>query len=211
MPDRGWHLCLDRRASWKDDTIYLPEDVHLDSLPVNAPTGGWAALSDEHSVAVTLPATAEQFFWGIDGFHTYQNEYKFETTDDEVKNGAYYGVSWWWRSLEIPAKFAASRILLHLRGARQRAEVYLNAQLVGYSILEELPFECDLTKAARPGAANQLAIRITNPGGRFDWVDYARMNWGGLEFQKSHGFGGLDRGLVSQCTRFVADIRRLGS
>jgi hypothetical protein len=126
----------------------------------------------------------------------YHDEYKFETDDPAVKNGAYYGVSWWSRDLPIPPSFQGKRILLHVRGARQRAEVYLNRKLVGYSILEELPFTCDLTAAARPGAANQLAIRITNPGGRLDWVDKNTVTWGKVSFQKSHGFGGIDRGLV---------------
>jgi hypothetical protein len=196
VPDADWRMWPDQKAAWKDDTIYLPDDVHLEKLPVNPPTGGWSALSGALGVPVTLPATVEQFFWGIDGFRPYKDEYKFETSDPEVKNGAYYGVSWWWQEIQIPASFAGKRIFLHIRGARQRAEVYLNRQLVGYSIMEELPFECDLTKTAHPGQATQLAIRITNPGGRLDWVDGNRMNWGGMEFQKSHGFGGLDRGMV---------------
>ncbi len=62
--------------------------------------------------------------------------------------------------------------------------------------MEELPFECEVTAAARPGKANQLAIRITNPGGRLDWVDGGRITWGDATFQKSHGFGGLDRALT---------------
>jgi hypothetical protein len=196
LPDAGWRMWPDREAAWKDDTIYLPEDVHVERLPVNTPTGGWGALTAQQGIATSLPATVEQYFWGISGFRPYKDEYKFEATDPEVKNGAYYGVSWWWRELEIPASFLGSRILLHIRGARQRAEVYLNQRLVGYSIMEELPFECDLTKAANPGGRNLLAIRITNPGGRLDWVDGNRMAWGGIEFQKSHGFGGLDRGMV---------------
>jgi hypothetical protein len=196
VPDQGWSMWPDREAKWKDDTIYLPDDVKLASLPVNAPTGGWSALTPRVATPVTLPATVEQFFWGINGFFPYKDEYKFETTDDEVKNGAYYGVSWWWRDLPIPAGYTGKRILLHIRGARQRAEVYLNGKLVGYSIMEELPFECDLTAAALPGKRNQIAIRITNPGGRLDWVDGNRLSWGGMEFQKSHGFGGIDRGMV---------------
>src|SRR5271169_1667180 len=62
--------------------------------------------------------------------------------------------------------------------------------------MEELPFECEITAAARPGETNQLAIRITNPGGRLDWVDGGRITWGNATFQKSHGFGGLDRALT---------------
>ncbi|SFS12726.1 Glycosyl hydrolases family 2 [Granulicella pectinivorans] len=196
IPDEGWHLWPDRAATWKDDTIYLPEDVQLATLPVNPPTGGWSALAPSQGLDVTLPATVEQFFWGINGFFPFKDEYKFETTDHEVKNGAYYGVSWWWRDITLPKTFSGKRTLLHIRGARQRAEVYLNQKLVGYSIMEELPFECDLTAAILPGQRNQLAIRITNPGGRLDWVDGNRLAWGGIEFQKSHGFGGIDRGMV---------------
>jgi beta-galactosidase/beta-glucuronidase len=90
----------------------------------------------------------------------------------------------------------AKRIFLHIRGARLRAEVFLNQQLVGYSIMEELPFECDLTHAAKPGEENHLAIRLTNPFGRFDWVDGANAKWGHLSLYRSHGFGGLDRGMT---------------
>jgi hypothetical protein len=196
IPDSGWRLWLDQTAEWKNDAIHLPEDVDLAKLAVNAPTGGWDALSGLAGIAVELPATVEQFYWGVSGFRPYKDEYKFETDDPAVKNGAYYGVSWWWRDLDIPTAFRGKQILLHVRAARQRAEVYLNRKLVGYSILEELPFECDLTAAANPGGPNQLAIRITNPGGRLDWVDKNTITWGKVTFQKSHGFGGIDRGLT---------------
>lgn len=195
VPDEGWRMWPDQKAQWRDDTIYLPEDVRLDELPVNPPTGGWEVLKDDLGTGLTLPSTVEQYYWGIDGFRSYKNEYKFETTDNEVKNGNYLGVSWWWRSVEIPEEFRGKQMILHIRGARQRAEVYLNRKLVGYSILEELPFACDITKAARPGAGNELAIRITNPGGEMDWVDRGMLQWGMVRFQRSHGFGGLDRAL----------------
>ncbi|HEX3730585.1 MAG TPA: hypothetical protein VHV47_12320, partial [Opitutaceae bacterium] len=195
VPDSDWNIWPDVQAAWKSDRIYLPEDVDLAALPVNPPTGGWEALDRPRDRVVTLPTTIEQYHWGMTGFRPYHEEYKFEATDPEVKNGAYYGVSWWWRDLDLAAEFIGRRILLHVRAARQRAEVYLNRKLVGYSIMEELPFTCDLTAAARSGR-NQLAIRITNPGGRLDWVDGNRLDWAGLQFQKSHGFGGLDRGLV---------------
>ena len=197
VPDTGWHMWPDHSAPWQEDTIYLPEDVPaLSRLPVNAPTGGWEVLQPTEGIALTLPATVEQFFWGKFGLRPYEGEYRFESTDHEVKNGNYEGVSWWWRELEIPAHWSGKRILLHVRAARLRCEVYLNRKLVGYSILEELPFSCELTAAARPGESNQLALRITNPGGRLDWVDNTEMTWGDVTFQKSHGFGGLDRALM---------------
>ena len=76
IPDEGWRLWLDRAAEWKQDAIFLPEDVSQradgvvmgggKALPVNAPTGGWGVLSGDASgsIPVTLPGTVEQHFWG---------------------------------------------------------------------------------------------------------------------------------------------------
>jgi hypothetical protein len=215
VPDEGWRLWLDRAAEWKQDAIFLPEDVSRDAdgvvigggkpLPVNAPTGGWSVLRGdaEGSIAVTLPGTVEQHFWGkfgagADGkMRPYTpEEYRYAADDPVPQNGAYFGVSWWWRDIEIPAEMAGKRIFLHVRGAHLRAEVYLNEKLVGYSIMEELPFEAELTHAAKPGGRNVLAIRITNPWGRFDWVDGLNEQWGAVKLYRSHGFGGLDRGMT---------------
>jgi hypothetical protein len=205
LPDDGWKLWVDRKAQWQDDTIYLPEDVDLAKLPVNPPTGGWDALSAKHDgdefTTVTLPTTVEQHFWGKFGERPYTpDEYRYAADDPIPQNGAYVGVSWWWKEIDIPASMHGQRIMLHLRGARMRAEVYLNEQLVGYSIMEELPFEGDLTAAAKPGGKNTLAIRITNPGGRYDWVDGLTIRWGAVNIYRSHGFGGLDRGMTLTTT-----------
>jgi hypothetical protein len=170
---------------------------------VNAPTGGWGVLNDAAGIAVTLPSTVEQHFWGKYGAgddgkpRAYTpDEYRYAADDPVPQNGAYFGVSWWWREIEIPASMQGKRIFLHIRGAHLRAEVYLNEKLVGYSILEELPFEAELTTAANPGGRNELAIRITNPFGRFDWVDGLNAQWGAVKLYRSHGFGGLDRGMT---------------
>ncbi len=194
IPDDGWNLWIDEQAAWKDDVIHLPSQVDLKTLPVNGPTGGWGALKPE--ATVTLPATVEQHFWGRFGLRPYTgDEYRYAEDDDVPQNGAWRGVSWWWRNIDIPANAKGKRVLLHIRGARLRAEVFLNEQLVGYSIMSELPFDCDLTAAMKPGQTNRLAIRITNPGGRYDWRDSTTMMWGKLKFFASHGFGGLDRGV----------------
>ena len=218
IPDEGWRLRIDEKAEWKNDAIYLPEDVTRDAngvvlgagepMPVNAPTGGWGVLSDAAGIAVTLPSTVEQHCWGKYGAgedgkpRPYTpEEYRYAADDPTPQNGAYFGVSWWWREIEIPASMAGNRIFLHIRGAHLRAEVYLNRKLVGYSIMEELPFEADLTAAANPGGKNVLAIRITNPFGRFDWVDGLNAQWGAVKLYRSHGFGGLDRGMTISAVR----------
>jgi hypothetical protein len=207
ITDDGWRLWIDEKADWQDDAIHLPGDVTLSALPVNAPSGGWGVLAADAGVAVTLPATVEQFYWGKFGEQPYTiHEYAWAPTDPVPRNGAYRGVSWWWKDIEIPANFRGRRILLAIRGARLRAEVYLNRKLVGYSILEELPFACDLTAAAEPGGQNRLAIRVSNPGGRYDWIDGDTITWGKVKLPRSHGFGGLDRGLTLSAHPIAARI-----
>ena len=197
IPDDGWRLWIDRDAAWKDDVIHLPRTFELSKLPVNPPTGGWGALASSEAITVQLPTTVEQHFWGAFGTRPYgADEYRYAEDDDVPRYGAYKGVSWWSRTIDIPASAKGQRVMLNIRGARMRAEVFLNEQLVGYSIMSELPIHCDLSDAMKPGEANRLSIRITNPGGRFDWRDSTVMSWGKVKFFASHGFGGLDRGLT---------------
>lgn len=194
LPDEGWRLWLDREARFEEDRIHLPSQVDLAVLPVNPPTGGWGILDSAPSVSVTLPTTVEEHVWGKLGERPYtDDEYRYANDDPVPQNGAYRGVSWWTKDFDAPASFAKRRTLLHIRGARLRAEVFLNEKLVGYSIMAELPIVCDLTEALLPGARNRLAIRITNPGGRYDWRDSTTMTWGAVKLFRSHGFGGIDR------------------
>src|SRR5271170_4863107 len=54
IPDDDWRLWIDEKAEWKNDPLFLPEDITVDSngilhgkgspLPVNEPTGGWGLL-----------------------------------------------------------------------------------------------------------------------------------------------------------------------
>jgi beta-galactosidase len=218
IPDEGWRLWIDDKAPWQTDDIFLPEDISWigegnnaklcakgQPLPIKPPTGGWSTLAHDTGIEVTLPTSVEQHFWGNYGSRLYTpEEYRYAATtppavpaDDNIpQNGAYFGVSWWHRAIDIPAAMRGQRIFLHIRGAHLRAEVYLNQKLVGYSIMEELPFECDLTHAADSGGLNVLAIRITNPFGRFDWVDGLNAKWHNLSLYRSHGFGALDRGMT---------------
>ena len=206
IPDDDWRLWIDEKAEWKNDELFLPEDISWQNgvlcgkskpLPVNEPTGGWGLLDHLTGINVTLPTTVEQHYWGKFGSRPYTpEEYRYAADDPIPQNGAYLGVSWWGKQIHIPAEWKGKRIFLHIRGARLRAEVFLNRKLVGYSIMEELPFECDLTNAADPGGFNLLGIRLTNPFGRYDWVDGLNAQWGAVKLYRSHGFAGLDRGMT---------------
>ena len=186
--DGGWRLLLDPDAQWKNDAIFLPDEVNLSKLPTNPPSGGWAALSANVGRAVTLPATVEGQTWGQNGLGQ---------TPGEIVNARanYHGVSWWYRSFNAPTLKAGERLIFNFRGARLRSEVYVNGQLCGYNIITEAPFMADATKAVKAGA-NQLAVRVTNPGGNFDWIDFSTFQWGDYTLPVSHDFGGLDGGIT---------------
>jgi hypothetical protein len=196
--DDGWRLWPETNAQWKNDTLYLPEEVNLAQMPANPPAGGWKTLTDTVGIPVTLPATVEEYYWGKMGLRPYHDEYEYEQSDTGPQNGNYLGVSWWWRNITAPSLADGQRLIITFRGARFRAEVYCNGILCGYTIMTELPFSADITHAAKPGQQNILAVRITNPGGRLDWIDFTTFRWGEYDIPMSHGFGGLDGGISMQ-------------
>jgi hypothetical protein len=98
--------------------------------------------------------------------------------------------------IDIPAEMQGKRIFLHIRGARLRAEVYLNQQLVGYSIMEELPFECDLTHAANPAAQTSSPSASPTPSAASTGSTAPTPSGDTSALYRSHGFGGLDRGMT---------------
>jgi hypothetical protein len=84
----GWKIWHDADASWEDDDLY-PLPVDLGKLPVNPPTGGWAALDAGADAAA--PGTAEQYLQKTPG-----------------PEGDITGVTWWTRTIAIPSAFQRS-------------------------------------------------------------------------------------------------------
>jgi hypothetical protein len=193
--DQGWRLWLDPKAAWQDDTLYLPEDVKLTNLPVNPPTGGWAVLNDQVGIGVSLPATVEEY-----DFNKAPARTAASTSPSEIVavEGYYQGVSWWYRPFTPPALRPGERLVFYFPAARLRSEVYVNGKLAGYNIISEAPFAADATEAINPGRENLLAVRITNPGGRLDWMDFLTMTWGKYTLPATHAFGGLAGGVEMQ-------------
>ena len=187
--DSGWRLWLDRDAKWRDDTLYLPDEVNLAKLPVNPPSGGWKSLGANTGISVSLPDTVEA--------HQLTPPPSGDANAVINANPSYQGVSWWYRPFTAPALRPGEQLVLSFRGARLRSEVYVNGRLCGYNLITEAPFSADATRAIHPGV-NQLAVRITNPGGNVDWMDFLTFQWGQYTLPISHSFGGIDGGVQMQ-------------
>jgi beta-galactosidase len=172
----GWRLLQDTDATWENDTLFLPP-VDLSQVPVNPPAKGWSALTDQAGVAASVPGTAEEYLGDGGG------------PSSDVK-----GVTWWYRRVQVPAG-DFRRTMLEFESTRQRAEVYIDGKLVGYDIVGNTPFEVDLSGLGLAGKTVQLAVRITDPGGNFDWVDFTQLDWGKYKLPMNHAFCGITGGV----------------
>jgi len=190
----NWKLWLDTAARWQNDRLYAPP-VDLKSLPVNGPTGGWSALRSARGKNVHLPATVEEFFWGANG-------------NSNGVSGNYLGVSWFTTNINVPLTARGKRIFLQFEAVRFRAEIFVNEKLAGYDLVNSTPFEIDITPYVRYGSSNEIAVRITDPNGNFDWRDSQNFMWGIYRTNPTHGFGGIT-GRVKLLTteqQFISDV-----
>jgi hypothetical protein len=177
LSKNDWKLWLDTAARWVLDTLYAPP-VDVTKLPVNIPTGGWRALNNATGKTVHVPATVEQYYWGHNG-----NSFGV--------SGNYLGVSWFTTHFPVAMASKGKRIVLHFDAVRFRAEIFVNRKLAGYDLVNSTPFEVDITDYVRYGQNNELAVRITDPNGNFDWRDSQNFMWGNYRTNPTHGFGGI--------------------
>ncbi len=214
LSGEGWSLWLDREAAWEGDGLHLP-GVDLASLPVHAPTGGWERLDAaptsaapagagasrpalDRPLAVSVPSTVEAHFW--DALAAERRAPDAPPPDRPDTAGDYLGVSWWWREFDVPADWLAAgprgapSVTLQFDAVRLRAEVFLDGALVGYDAVGNTPFAVELGGRLSAGR-HVLAVRVTDPGGNFDWTDHDAHRWGSAPdaptIPASHGFGGV--------------------
>jgi hypothetical protein len=175
----GWHLWQDTAAKWQDEELFAP-GTDLSKIPSNLPTVGWDQLEKQPSTAVSVPGTVEQYL------------YRRSAAKNEDKHTqGMVGVSWWYRTLDLPADLTGKTVLLNFESTRYRAEVYLNQKLVGYNLVEGTPFTVNLTGLVKGGDEAQLAVRITSPGGWWSWEDCNVQPWGKYTVPLSRGFSGV--------------------
>ena len=99
--------------------------------------------------------------------------------NQDMPDGSPFKCSWWWRNeFVLPAAFARKNVAIHFPGINYRANVWFNGQKIAdakdiagtYRI-----FDFDLTKLAKPGAKNVIALEISAPLKNdlgITWVDW---------------------------------------
>lgn len=76
--------------------------------------------------------------------------------------GYYRGVGWYRKSFQVPAAWAGKRIVLRFEASCQVATVWVNNVLMGVHKGGFTPFQFDITRVARTGGANFVAVRVDN-------------------------------------------------
>ncbi|GHT60413.1 hypothetical protein AGMMS50239_09330 [Bacteroidia bacterium] len=195
LSQSSWNITLDPAAKWENDVLHLPP-VDVNALPVNIPTQGWEAVFTHPDTAgVSIPATVEQYFWG-------RNGQTFGVT------GNHTGVSWFTTKVFIPREWEGKRLTLKVGSVRFRAEIFVNKKLAGYDLVNSTHFDVDLTNYLIPGSENEIAFRITDPNGNFNWKDSQVYTWGKYDTNPTHGFGGITGNVTLQASEklFVGNV-----
>jgi exo-1,4-beta-D-glucosaminidase len=85
-----------------------------------------------------------------------------------MPEGSPFRVPWWYRTeFRLPADYRGRNLVLHLDGINYQANIWLNGHKIAdsdYVIGMFRRFEFDVTKYARPGQDNVLAVEVIAPG-----------------------------------------------
>ena len=89
---------------------------------------------------------------------------------------------WWYRKdFTIPATLAGKRLTLVFDGVDKRCDIWLNGRQMGSNLGMFKRFWFDVTAVARPGAVNQLAVRIakriSDTQEKIPWQSATNVGW----------------------------------
>jgi exo-1,4-beta-D-glucosaminidase len=170
---RGWEIQSSCEVKTTGDKVsqagFATEGWHKSTIP-NTVVG---TLVDDKTYAEPMLGTNLKSLPGMN----YSSATFFANQD--MPDGSPFKCSWWWRNeFELPTAFAKKNIAVHFPGINYRANVWFNGQRIAdapdvagtYRI-----FEFDLTKYAKPGARNVIALEITAPAKEdlgITWVDW---------------------------------------
>ncbi len=180
----GWKLWRDTAAKWQSEKVVVP-GTPLDQIPAHQPTGGWDALNKADRKDVSVPGTVEQYFTDMSAL---ERDY---TIDPKNFWQPLQGVSWWSRTIKVDQDLTGKKVFLRFSALTYQAEIFLNHELIACDAACDTEFVLDITGKLKKGDVANLDIRITNPGGDYDWTDYIPFTWNGVKLNGRRAVGGV--------------------
>jgi len=133
-----------------------------------------AGCPDEWDFLIDLNDVGESAGWFRDG-RVGGNWQRMRTKTASLSDqGLHYykGLSWYRTEVVAPARFKGRKIYLWFGGIDEKAQVWLNGQLLGTNLSPGhglpgvpgtfMPFDLDATETVRFGKPNTIAVKITN-------------------------------------------------
>jgi len=155
----------------------LQSSLKVDAGGAAISTDGFAAAKTWYAVQVPTTVTAAlvkqkvypdpEFGMNLRSFPGVSYPPGANFSNLEMEQDSPFAVSWWYRTeFTLPASDAGKTIWLNFGGLNYRANIWLNGKQIANS--DDVAgawrtWEFDITAAAKPGAANALAVQIWAP------------------------------------------------
>ncbi|HKI93981.1 MAG TPA: glycoside hydrolase family 2 TIM barrel-domain containing protein [Gemmatimonadales bacterium] len=156
-PSRSRYF-LDLDGQWKFHWVRKPADRPVDFYRTDFDDSSWG----------TIPVPGN---WELNGHGVpiYVNDvYPFKKDPPHIPHD-YNPVGSYRMHFTVPADWGNREIILHFGSIRSAMYVWVNGQKVGYSEVDKVPAEFDVTKYVHPGAGNLLAVEM------YRWSDGSYM------------------------------------
>jgi len=170
---RGWEIQSSCEAKTTGDRVSQTDFTTTGWHKTTIPNTVVGTLVDDKTYPDPVVGTNLKNFPGMN----YSNASFFALQD--MPDGSPFKCSWWWRNeFVVPESFAEKHIVIHFPGINYRANVWFNGQKIGDSadiVGTYRIFEFDLTKLAKVGAKNVIALETTAPAKEdlgITWVDW---------------------------------------
>ncbi|MFZ0826336.1 MAG: glycoside hydrolase family 2 TIM barrel-domain containing protein [Verrucomicrobiia bacterium] len=132
-------------GAWCANAVTVPFDSQWRFLRADVPQAQAPEFDDRSWETVTLPHTA----------HT-----EALVTGGDARQ--WQGICWYRKTFDLPPEARDQQIVLRFDGAMNAAEIWVNGQSAGTFMGGYLPYVMDVSKLARPGETNSVAVRLDN-------------------------------------------------
>src|SRR5581483_8728500 len=157
----GWSLQTSAKVEAKGEVISTPQYAAKGWLAVTVPTTVVAAQVNHKIFPDPFPGMNLRSLPGVN-YPIGANFSNIAMAPDSP-----YAVSWWYRkAFAVPASYRGKTIWLKFNGINYRANIWLNGKQIANS--DEVAgawrtYEFNITKNAKPGAENALAVQVFAP------------------------------------------------
>lgn len=127
------------------ESASIPFDSQWRFIRAEVPQAPAPAFDDQTWETVTLPHTAH-----VEALVTGPGTRQWQ------------GICWYRKTFELPPKTHDKEIILRFDGAMNTADIWVNGQSAGRFMGGYLPYVMDISKLARPGETNVIAVRLDN-------------------------------------------------